>query len=64
MFNIIAVVQLLLEVGLRVTLFSTGQSFDPAYQERYFNELYKETREYNFNYKVDEWTPTFINKGE
>ena len=67
MYNIVAIIQIILQIGFRCTLFSTGGAFDPVYQERttpYEDFRYKNCREYNFEYKVDEWTPTFKEKKE
>jgi len=64
MFDIIKLITILIEIGLRITLFSTGHSFNPEYQTRQYNELFYENRECNFKYSSEKFLPTFINKGE
>lgn len=60
MFDIVKIVHLVLEIGLRLTLFSTGDTFDPVYQKRYYDEWTQKSYKSNYEYKINELVPTFI----
>ena len=62
MGSLLNFIPVILELGLRLTIFSTGQTFDPYYQERTdpFTDIIQLEKECNFTYSSEEWTQTFL----
>jgi len=67
--QIINTVAAIINLGVNLTLFTTGGAFNPCFQERIcaVQDLsYQEMNKYesNYEYSSEEWTPTFELKGE